>query len=56
MAEVVKVVGLDAWHCIVVPLGADGVPTVGFTVTAVVAIADGPLHPLAVTLTVAVPV
>ena len=56
MAEVVNVVGLDAWQSVVVPLGADGVPTVGFTVTFVVAKADGPLQPLAVTLTVAVPV
>ena len=39
----------------VVPEGADGVPTVGVTVTEVAAAADGPLHPLAVTETVAVP-
>ena len=34
---------------------AVGVPTVGVTVTAVEAAADGPLHPLAVTLIVATP-
>ena len=33
----------------------DGVPTVGVTVTVVDAAAEGPLQPLAVTLTVAVP-
>ena len=56
MADEVNVVGLDAWQSVVVPIGADGIPTVGLTVTAVVAKADGPLQPLAVTLTVAVPV
>ena len=35
--------------------GVVGVPTVGLTVTVVDAEADGPLHPLAVTLMVAVP-
>ena len=34
---------------------AVGVPTVGVTVTVVVAAADGPLHPFAVTLMVAEP-
>jgi hypothetical protein len=33
----------------------DGVPTVGVTVMVVDAAAEGPLHPLAVTLIVAVP-
>ena len=37
-------------------LGVLGVPTVGVTVTVVDAEDDGPLQPLAVTLTVALPV
>ena len=36
--------------------GVLGVPTVGVTVTVVLADAEGPLHPFAVTLTVATPV
>ena len=44
-----------AWHKVVVPLGALGIPTVGVTVTLVLAATDGPLQPLAVTLMVAVP-
>ena len=39
-----------------VPVGAEGVPTTGITVTLVEAPAEGPLQPLAVTDTVAVPV
>ena len=38
------------------PPGAPATPTEGFTVTAVDADGDGPLHPDAVTLTVAGPV
>ena len=44
-----------AWHLTVVPEGTEGVPTVGVTVTFVEAEADGPLHPVAVTETIAVP-
>ena len=42
-------------HLLNVPAGAEGVPTVGVTVTSVVAATEGPLQPLAVTDTVAVP-
>jgi hypothetical protein len=50
------VVGPLAWHIVVAEgVGIDGVPTVGVTVTVVDAEAEGPLQPLAVTLTVAVP-
>jgi hypothetical protein len=44
------------WQIVVADgVGVEGVPTVGVTVTVVEAAADGPLHPFAVTLTVAVP-
>ena len=56
--NVVVVVPLVNWQVGSVPaetVMAVGVPTVGVTVTVVEAAADGPLHPLAVTLIVAVP-
>jgi hypothetical protein len=57
VADVVNVVGELAWQMVLAEgVGVDGVPTVGVTVTIVDAAAEGPLHPLAVTLTVAVPV
>ncbi len=56
VADVVYVVGALAWHIVVAEgVGVVGVPTVGVTVTVVDAAVDGPLHPLATTLTVAEP-
>jgi hypothetical protein len=58
LAYVVVVVPLVNWQLGSVPdeiVIAVGLPTVGVTVTVVVAAADGPLHPFAVTPTVAVP-
>jgi hypothetical protein len=43
------------WHLDVAPDGTDGVPTVGVRVTLKFCVEEGPLHPLALTLTVAVP-
>ena len=56
VAEVVQVVGALPWQIVETEgIRAPGVPTVGVTITVVDADADGPLHPLAVTLTIAVP-
>jgi hypothetical protein len=56
VADVVNVVGALAWQMVLAEgVGVDGVPTVGVTVTVVDAAAEGPLHPLAFTLTVADP-
>ena len=45
----------DPWHLDSVPEGGVGVPTRGVTITSTDAGAVGPLHPLATTLIVAVP-
>ena len=48
--------GTLPWHIVLADgVGVVGVPTVGVTTTVVEADAEGPLHPFAVTLTVAVP-
>ena len=51
-----QVVGALPWQIVETEgIGVPGVPTVGVTITFVDVDADGPLHPLAVTLTIAVP-
>ena len=54
-APVVYVTGVLPWQKEVLPEGAEGAATVGVTETVFEAAVVGPLHPLAVTLMVAVP-
>jgi hypothetical protein len=55
VADVVKALVPDPWQRVVVPAGAVGVPTVGITVTVVVAVVDVPHEFVAVTETTADP-